>query len=84
MGDIMNIIKNLKSFLLDQDYYIDIYNKYIHIYSYESLMELSDKLIKLRLKDFKIEIEGENLIIKMMDNKEMLIEGMINNMRFIR
>lgn len=80
----MRIINNLKNFLLDQDYYIDIFNNCLHVYYYESLIHLSDKLIKLKLKEFKLEIEGNNLSISSMDNHEILIKGEINNVRFIR
>ncbi|MBE6154063.1 MAG: hypothetical protein E7163_00590 [Firmicutes bacterium] len=80
----MRIVKNLKNFLLDQDYYIDIFDNNLHVYYYESLIHLSDKLIKLKLKEFSLEIEGKDLIVSSMDNHEILIKGIINNVRFIR
>ena len=80
----MRIIKNLKNFLLDQDYYIDIFNNCIHVYYYEELITLTDTLIELKLKEFNLIIEGNNMIISNMDNHEILIKGLINSMRFIR
>jgi len=80
----MHIIKNLKNFLLDQDYYIDIFNKNLHVYRYETLEHLSDNLIKLKLKEFKLEIEGKDLIVASMDKQELLIKGIIDSVRFIR
>ena len=69
----MRIMKNLQNFLLDQDYYIDIFNNCLHVYYYESLISLSDKLI-----------EGNDLIVSAMDNHEILVKGIINNVRFVR
>ncbi len=80
----MRIIKNLTNFLKDQDYYIDIFNNCLHVYSYENLISLSDKLIELKLKEFTLQISGENLIIETMDNHEILIKGLLNDVRFIR
>lgn len=80
----MHIIKNLQNFLLDQQYYIDIFNNCLHVYNYESLLILSDNLIELKLKEFILSIEGSNLTISMMNNQELLIKGIIKNMRFNR
>lgn len=80
----MRIIKNLQNFLMDQDYYIDIFNNCLHVYYYESLIELSNKKIELKLKEFNLIIEGEDLIVSAMDNHEILIKGTINEMRFQR
>ncbi len=80
----MRIIKNLQNFLMDQDYYIDIFNNCLHVYYYEAMLALSEKEIKLKLKEFELDIEGENLIVSKMDNHEILIKGIISNVRFIR
>lgn len=80
----MRIVKNLQNFLMDQDYYIDIFNNCLHVYYYESLIELSSKKIELKLKEFNLIIEGEDLIVSAMDNHEILIKGTIKEMRFQR
>ena len=80
----MRIIKNLQNFLLDQDYYIDIFNNSLHVYYYEELTTLTSTLIELKLKEFNLVIEGKDLIISSMDNHEILIKGIIDNMRFNR
>jgi len=49
-----------------------------------TLNTLSDKVIEVKLKEFVLLIEGSELSILNMDNHEMLIKGIINNMRFIR
>lgn len=80
----MRIMKNLQNFLLDQDYYIDIFNNCLHVYYYEELKTLNEKQIELKLKEFVLIIDGDNLIVSAMDNHEILIKGIINSMRFVR
>jgi len=80
----MRIIKNIQNFLLDQDYYIDIFNNCLHVYHYESLITLENTYISLKLKEFILNIEGKDLIVSMMDNHEILIKGLITKMEFIR
>ncbi len=80
----MRIVKNIQNFLMDQDYYIDIFNNCLHVYYYEELITLTDTLIELKLKEFNLIVEGESLIVSGMDNREILIKGKINLLRFNR
>ncbi len=73
----MKIIDNIKSFLYDKDYFINIFENYIYVFNYLDLNHFSDKEISLKLENFNVDIIGKDLsIIKMMD-KEILIEGYI-------
>ena len=73
----MKIIDNIKSFLYDKDYFINIFENYIYVFNYLDLNHFSDKEISLKLENFDVDIIGKDLsIIKMMD-KEILIEGSI-------
>ena len=80
----MHIVKNLQNFLYDQDYCIDLFQNCLHVYYYEELLSLSETLIELRLKEFILIIEGNNLSISNMDKQEILIKGEIKEMRFQR
>lgn len=80
----MRIMKNLQNFLYDQEYFIDLFKNCLHVYYYEELLSLSDTLIELKLKEFILVIEGDDLSISSMDKHEMLIKGIINTMRFKR
>ena len=80
----MRIKKTIENFLYDQDYFIDLFQNCLHIYYYEELVSLSDTKIELKLKEFNLIIEGENLTISNMDKHELLIKGKINEMRFKR
>ena len=80
----MKIVNNLENFLKDQDYYIDIFKNFFHVYDYLSLNTLTDTLIEIKLKDFNLIIEGSNLVVRSMDKREILISGTINLVRFLR
>lgn len=56
----------------------------MHVYYYEELKTLNEKQIELKLKEFVLIIDGDNLIVSAMDNHEILIKGIINSMRFVR
>ena len=80
----MKIVNNLENFLKDQDYYIDIFKNFFHVYDYLSLNTLTDTLIEIKLKDFNLIIEGSNLVVRSMDKREILISGTINLVRLLR
>ena len=76
------MVKNLENFLKDQDYYIDIYKNTLHVFNYEELINLTDTNINLKLKDFTLEIKGENLLVKAIEAREILINGKIFEVKF--
>ena len=79
----MHMKDSLINFLYDKNYFINIYDEYIHVFNYEELISLSSKKIELKFSSFKLIIDGDNLFINKMDNKEMLIKGIINKVGFV-
>lgn len=73
----MHIKDNLVNFLYDKDYFISIYDTYIHVFNYQELISLTSKLIILKLDKFKLNISGDNLFITKMLPNEILIKGTI-------
>lgn len=80
----MHIMKNLQNFLYDQDYYIDIFKDCLHVYYYLDLISLSPTYIELKLKEFRLKVEGKDLVVSSMDRHEILIKGKITALRFER
>ena len=80
----MKIINNLRNFLEDKEYYIDIFDNKLHAFNYIKLLNLSDKEIDLKFDNFILEISGINLKVNEMNNTEILISGTINNVRIKR
>ena len=77
----MHIMKNLQNFLYDQDYYIDIFKDCLHVYYYLDLISLSPTYIELKLKEFRLKVEGKDLVVSSMDRHEILIKGKITALR---
>ena len=75
----MHIWANLQNFLYDKDYFISIYDTYIHVFNYKDLVSLTSKLIVLKMDKFSLEIKGEDLFITKMMPNEILIKGVIKN-----
>ena len=66
----MHMKENLINFLYDKNYFINIYDEYIHIFNYRELISLSSKKIILKMESFKININGTDLFItKMLPNE---------------
>ena len=80
----MHILNNLKNYLYDQNYIINIYDNYVYLFNYIELIRLMDTSIKIKFSNFIIDIEGTNFLIYKMTKKEMLIKGDVNNVRFIK
>lgn len=75
----MHVKDTLINFLYDKEYFITMYNNYVYIFNYLSILELSREVIILKLSKFNLRIEGNNLYIKKLLSKELLIEGLIKN-----
>ena len=80
----MHLYKTMKNFLLDFNYYIDIYEKNIHVFNYIDILKLNDQTIKLLMPSFTLEITGVNFRVKKLEKREILIEGILENVRFIK
>ena len=78
----MHLYKTIKNFLYDQDYFIDIWDKYIHIFHFIDIETLNENLIVLILDKFKLEIKGEDFKVLKLTKNEILIAGNIKEMRF--
>lgn len=82
--DVMHILKNLKNYLYDQNYIVNVYDNYLYLYNYVELITLNDTKLKLRFATFEIEVDGKNFLVTKMTSKEMLIQGIVENVRFKR
>lgn len=79
----MKIINNLRDFLVDHEYYIDIFEDKLHAYNYQKLLKLNDKDLMLKFEKFVLDVKGENIKILEMNKEEILIKGNIDTVRMI-
>ena len=78
----MHIKDNLINFLYDKNYFINIYDEYIHVFNYQELVSLSSEKIVLKLEEFKLNIMGSELFITKMLPNEILIKGKVIKVEF--
>ncbi len=71
----MHIKETILNFLYDKNYFISVYDDYVHVYNYKELISLTSKLIIFKMDDFNLEIKGDNLFITKMMASEVLIKG---------
>lgn len=71
----MNIKNNLINFLYDKNYFISIYEDYIHVFNYIELINISSDKIEFKINNFKLIIKGTNLVLTKMLKNEVLIKG---------
>lgn len=80
----MHLYKTMRNFLLDFNYYIDIYEKNIHVFNYVDILKLNDQEIKLLMPSFTLLITGHNFSVKRLEKREILLEGELDNVRFMK
>ena len=79
----MHLYKSIKKFLFDQNYFVDLWDKNIHIYGFIDILTLNDKKVYLQLEEFKILIEGEDIRVLKLTKNEILVTGIFKEMRFL-
>ena len=80
----MHLYKTMKNFLMDFDYYIDIYENKIHVFNYVDILKLTEDEILLAMTGFNLSFNGTSFVVKKLEKREILIEGVLNDVRFIR
>lgn len=76
-------LSNIKNYLSDNNYNINIYKNNLYINNYHHLEHVSDKNIIIVFDKFKLNINGTNLIIIKMVDSEILFGGHIESLKFI-
>ena len=76
------MLRNLISYVKDNDYLIGIYDNKVYIYNYKRIINIDNNYIKIDLGSKKIKIKGSNLSVKRLENNEMLININIEEINF--
>ena len=80
----MHLYKTMRNFLLDFDYYLDIYENKIHVFNYIDILKLNDQEVNLAMPNFILEISGHSFSVKRLEKREILLEGVVEQLRFTR
>ena len=77
------MLEMFRNYLKEEDYYIVLYSNYIYIYKYLDIIKFTDIYISLKLKSFKLNVYGIDLLISKLECDELLIKGIINKVEKI-
>lgn len=77
----MRLINKLDRYLENKNYEIIIKENSINVINFKEIIDFSMNKISLKCDDKIINVEGKNLIISKMIDDELLITGIIFNIR---
>ena len=76
------MLRNLISYIKDNDYLIGVYNNKVYINNYKRIINIDNNYIKVDLGSKKIKIKGNNLSVKKLENNEILININVEGIDF--
>lgn len=75
----MSLIKDFRSYLLEEELKINIYMNHVNIINYVHIDHFDNNSIIVRHNKGFIHVKGENLVVTKLINTELLIEGKIKS-----
>ena len=69
----------MKNFLFDQDYFIDVWRDYTHVYGIVDIDILTEKTIVLLLEAFQLILKGNSFRVLKLTKNEILIQGVLES-----
>lgn len=82
IGGFMKLFDNVRSFILENEFSIHIYDNRVHIANYDSIGHFDSREVWVYHSDKTIIIKGENLALSKLMQEEILISGMIKMIEF--
>lgn len=77
------LLNNIRNYLNNNSYNINLSKNQLYINNYNKIDNINDKNISIIFNDFKLNIDGINIkVIKMID-KEILFNGQIESIKII-
>lgn len=75
----MQIIKNLRSYLLEDEFQIRILENRVNIVNYDSIGQIDSNKVVIRNNNGSVVISGEHLVVSKLMTDEILVTGSIKN-----
>lgn len=76
------VLSNIKKYLKDKNYAIDIFENGIYIYNFKTINYISETLLIIIFSNFTVKIKGNNFCVRKMLEKEALFNGFIESVIF--
>lgn len=71
----MSLVKQVKTYIENNEFHIDILNDRIHIANYARIISIGEEKIMISSNEKKISFYGKNFSLSKMQDNEILIEG---------
>lgn len=78
----MALFKDLRSYILEDDFKITFINNKVNIVNYDSIDHFDSNKVIIRSEKQSVTVKGDKLFVSKLLNDEVLIEGQITNIEF--
>lgn len=79
IGDHMDISKKLRSYILEDEFQLNVFLDKVNIVNYSSIGHFDSNKVIVRYHGGSVNITGNNLVVSRLLNDEILITGSIKN-----
>ena len=79
----MKLIRVIDNYINEKNFSMIYKNNSLDVINYTEILDFSSSLIRIRDKNRKYDIEGNNLVISKMMDDELLVTGDINRVTFL-
>lgn len=76
------MLKKVYEYIKDEEFRFTVYKNKIHVINYKKIITLKNDFISI-IGEFNINISGNNLVLKRLMDKELLIIGTIYNVEVL-
>jgi len=82
MGDILNIINGIRSYIMDSEFEMIVLNNKINVVNYKDIGHFDNNKIVIKTNYKDIIIKGNDLVVSKLLCDEILITGNFNSIEF--
>lgn len=82
IGDNLNIINGIRSYILEQELKITIVNNKINIINYKDIGHFDSNKVIVKADNSEIIVKGSDLVVSKLMSDEILITGNFTNIEF--
>ena len=79
----MYLTNRVRDFLIEQNYYIDLYENHIHVFQYVDVIKLQTEEVILQMDGFQLKLLGSDFRVKKLESHEILICGNLERLERI-
>lgn len=76
------LIDNIKNYLCDNDYNINIFKNSLYVNNYQNIVYISDNLLIIKFANFSLKVKGTNFSVQKMVSGEILFNGQVEDIKF--